>query len=250
MSLKKVLDNPLYAHVVPFVVFMLFTSLPDLFRIDNEQLPWYRHSPEQWVYPLQTTVVGALLFAFRKHYTLAPWKHLGLATLLGLMGIGIWILPAWGYSQLEARGVSVPEWAEWLGFAPRLDGFDPSFFQDQTGWYFAAVFMRFVRMVVIVALIEEIFWRGFLMKFLVRDDLERFHKAPFGVFSWKNYAIVTGLFMLVHHHTDWLGAFVFGSMMYYLAVKSKSLGACVVMHGVANLALGIYVMYTKQWGYW
>lgn len=250
MVLKKILDNPLYAHVVPFVVFMLFTSLPGWFLIENELAPWWRHSPEQWVYPLQTLVVGSLLWLFRKHYKFGPWKNLGLAAVLGLVGIVIWILPSWWNTQLLQQGVEVPEWAEWFGFAERLEGFDPSFFKEHTFWYASAIFMRFVRMVIIVALIEEIFWRSFLMRYLQVDESSRFTKAPFGVFSWKSFGIVTGLFMLVHHHTDWLGALVFGSLMYFLAVRSKSLGACVLMHAVANLALGLYVMWTKQWGYW
>jgi membrane protease YdiL (CAAX protease family) len=38
--------------------------------------------------------------------------------------------------------------------------------------------------------------------------------------------------------------------MYFVAVRTKSLGACVFMHAVGNLALGLYVMKTQQWGFW
>jgi hypothetical protein len=27
-------------------------------------------------------------------------------------------------------------------------------------------------------------------------------------------------------------------------------GACVIAHAVSNLVLGIYVMKTRQWGFW
>jgi hypothetical protein len=33
-------------------------------------------------------------------------------------------------------------------------------------------------------------------------------------------------------------------------VRTKSLGACVVAHAVTNLGLGIYIMVTRQWGFW
>jgi hypothetical protein len=38
--------------------------------------------------------------------------------------------------------------------------------------------------------------------------------------------------------------------MNFLCVRTKSLGACVWMHAVANLLLGFYVMKTRQWGFW
>ena len=56
--------------------------------------------------------------------------------------------------------------------------------------------------------------------------------------------------MAAHAPVDWTGALGFGTLMYVLAVRSKSLGACVVMHAVANLLLGLYVMWTRQWGFW
>ena len=46
------------------------------------------------------------------------------------------------------------------------------------------------------------------------------------------------------------GALVFGSLMYFLCIRSKSLAACASMHAVANLLLGIYVLKTRQWGFW
>jgi membrane protease YdiL (CAAX protease family) len=56
--------------------------------------------------------------------------------------------------------------------------------------------------------------------------------------------------MLIHNTSDWPGAFVWGSLMYFLAVRTKSLGACIVMHAVGNLLLGLYVMKTGLWGFW
>ena len=36
----------------------------------------------------------------------------------------------------------------------------------------------------------------------------------------------------------------------WVAIRTKSLFACVICHAVANLLLGIYVTLTQQWGYW
>jgi uncharacterized protein len=115
--------------------------------------------------------------------------------------------------------------------------------------YWTTTLLRLLRMTLIVPLVEEIFWRGFLMRFVQAGE-RSFLRVPFGQHSWPAFAIVTVAFMLIHNTPDYLGALVFGSLMYWLAVKTKSLGACVLMHAVANLLLGIYVLRTGLWGFW
>lgn len=253
-------ESSLLAHVVPFVVFMVFTELPSIFKIENEELPWYTFSPEQWIYPLQTIVVLLLLAFFWGQYRFAPCRGVGWAVLLAVLGIACWILPSMFYHQLgvadwPVRNISVPmviddkpAW-ELLGLGERLEGFDPSFFREQSFWYWSAVVMRFVRMVVVVALIEEIFWRGFLQRYII-DPQKPFTEIPFGTHSWKAYWVTTLAFTLVHSHIDWLACLIYGSLTYWLCIRTKSLLACVVMHGVANLLLGLYTLQTEQWGFW
>jgi CAAX prenyl protease-like protein len=108
---------------------------------------------------------------------------------------------------------------------------------------------RFVRLVVVVPLVEEIFWRGFLMRWLIDPD-RPFTATPFGTYAPRAVALTTAAFMLAHAPSDWFGALVFGLAMAWLAVRTKSLAACVAMHAVANLALGVYVMATRSWGFW
>lgn len=241
--------SPAAAHVAPLAVFLAISSLVPALAVENTALPWWRHAPEQWVYPSQTLIVGVLLLMLREHYTLGPVRGLLLAAIFGGVGIIWWCLPAFAWQKLSASGVQVPEWCGWLGFAERKDGFDPGLFKDHAFWYAAALVMRFVRMVVVVPFVEEIFWRGFLMR-CVQADGGDFQRIPFGRHSWPAFAITTLGFVLVHDKTDWLGALGFGSLMYLLAVRTKSLAACVLMHAVANLLLGVYVVSTKQWGFW
>lgn len=241
--------TPGLAHTAPLAVFMLMSAFVPVLAVENTMLPWWRHAPEQWVYPVQTLVAGALLLLFRRHYTFTPVRGLLPAFVLGVVGIAWWCLPALVWRNLHDIGIAVPEWAGWLGLAERRDGFDPSFFREHTFWYVAALAMRFTRMVIIVPLVEEIFWRGFLMRYVQAGD-GAFQRIPFGRHSWRAFAITTGAFMLVHDRTDWVGALGFGSLMYLLAVRTKSLASCVVMHAVANLLLGIYVLKTQQWGFW
>ena len=56
--------------------------------------------------------------------------------------------------------------------------------------------------------------------------------------------------MLIHSPSDYFGAYIYGSITYFVAVKTKSLCACIIMHAVANFLLGCYVLKTENFGYW
>jgi CAAX prenyl protease-like protein len=241
--------SPSIAHVAPLAVFLVFTSLVPLFAVDNPMLPWWRRAPEQWIYPLQTLVVGALLWVWRREYTFKPVRGVALAALFGLAGFLWWCFPAWAGQKLESSGTAIPSWAEWLGFVMRTTGFDPDNFAEYPRWHACVIFARFLRLVWVVPFAEEIFWRGFLMRYVQADGGD-FERIPFGRHSWPAFAITTVAFTFVHGPSDWLGALGFGSLMYFLAVRTKSLAACIAMHAVTNLLLGVYVMATRQWGFW
>jgi len=247
--LSRLRSSATAAYVLPLLLFTLMGSLPGTFRVENSELPWHIRAPEHWVYPLQTLLCAAVLVFFRHHYVFKPWRGLGLATLLGIVGIAVWVAPAMLRESLIQHGHAAASWWPCLGMAERLKGFDPTIAQDSTLWFSLVVGMRFARMVLVVPFVEELFWRGFLMRYLLTED-GRFERVAFGTHRWKIFWIVTVAVMLIHNSEDYLGAFVWGSLMYLVAVRTRSLGACVFMHAVGNLALGLYVMKTQQWGFW
>jgi hypothetical protein len=203
-------------------------------------------APAQWVFPLQTLLTLGVLVCFRQHYDLRPFHGLVLAALAGTLGIVIWIAPGFLFRFFDMNDSLL----KYLGFDRRLDGFDPGLVAAHNrSLYYSVVAMRFVRLVVVVPLAEEIFWRGFLMRYLADLDGD-FWKVPFGTHHWRSFMIVTGMFTMAHASIDYAAAIAFGSLMYWLAVRTKSLAACVLAHAVANLILGVYVMVTQQWGYW
>ncbi len=246
----KIRTNVTAAHIAPLAVFLLLTSLVPLIAVENPELPWWRSAPEHWIYPLQTLVCGGVLAFFWRNYTFRPARGFVLATVLGCrrhcdldsarMALHDRRSRAWGEASLESRC-----------WDTRRDSRDstPRFSSSRRFGYAAVIGFRFLRLVVVVPLVEEIFWRGFLMRYVVAGS-RPFERVPFGQHSWKAFGVTTAAFMLVHAKEDWLGALVFGSLMYFLCVRSKSLAACVWMHAVANLLLGIYVLKTRQWGFW
>lgn len=255
-TLAEIRNDRTLAHVVPLAVFMVLTFpylfIGDLIEWKHPDAPWWRHYPDHWIYPLQSLICLGLLLFFRKNYELKRGRGIGFGAVMGVVGIGLWILPTHLHMALGLEGEQEGV-LKWLGVMPREDGFDPQELADKfggsAGVYWTTLVLRFFRAVVIVSLVEEIFWRGFLMRFLLDPDRD-YWKVPFGKPAWISYGVVTGAFILVHQPVDYLGALVFGSLMYWVAVRTKSLMACVVMHGVANLLMGLYAMHFGKYGLW
>jgi len=211
-------------YCAPFVLFLLLLACIDPLQrlgISNSQY---------WVFPLQVLLCGGLVFLWRRQYPLARPQGIVLTVGVALLTLGLWISP-------QAL----------FGMPPRLDGFNPEVFAPGSTAYWATVILRFARLVVVVPLVEEIFWRGFLLRYLIRED---FTHVPFGAFSWLSFGLVTLLFALEHQPADYPAALCTGALYNLLAIRTRSLSACILAHAITNLLLGCYVMATRQWGFW
>lgn len=252
MSLNKIRDDRTLAYVLPLVLFMvvggILTALMGALFEKHELDPWWKSAPEHWIYPVQTLVTAGVLLFWWRHYEL-QWstRSVLIGAMMGVVGISLWILPTQMYEWMELEGEPTG-WLKRLGVMPRREGFDPGIFESPAGWWAATLF-RFLRAVVIVALVEELLWRGFLMRFLLKPDGD-YWKIPFGTASWRSFLVVGLLVVLVHQPVDYAGALVWGTLMYGVAVWTKSLLACVVMHGVGNFLMGWYALAFEKFGLW
>ena len=217
----------LWAYAGPFGVFALLLALPGL--VGHPPPPAL--GPEFWVYPLQTLVCGAMLFHFRHEY---PRAFGPVAAVWGIVaGLAVFVL----WVSPQAFFHAAPRVGE--GFNPMLAG---------TGWFCTAtVAWRFARLVIVVPLVEEIFWRGFLLRYLIKEE---FLALPFGAWTPLSFAVTTIGFTLEHTRPDWPTALITGILYNLVAIRTRSLPACVLAHALTNLCLGIYVMQTRQWGFW
>lgn len=240
------------AHVIPFAVFMVFMILlqgvSSWIEWKHPDAPWWRQDPAQLIYPIQTLVVLGILIFYWKCYRFDwSWKWSAVGVIFGAIGIGFWLLPTTLYDAWGITG-KTDGWLEFFGVSARKDGFNPGIFEDPAA-YAASVSMRFLRAAVIVAFLEEIFWRGFVMR-IICDWEGNYWKQPFGRANWLSYLVVTGLFVAAHGADDRVAAFIYGSLTYLLCIWSKNLGACVVMHATANFLMGCYIMAYQKYGLW
>jgi CAAX prenyl protease-like protein len=220
--------HKLAAYTLPMLTFLLLLGLNDLLKKMGSG--FWLQSAQYWLYPAQTIVCGSLLIFFRREYSFHRLARIPFTIAIALVVFVLWIAPQ-----------------EFFGFAPRLTGFDPGVFSGTPTAYWATVVMRFLRLVVVVPLVEEIFWRGFLLRYLVG---ERFFTVPFGTFSWLSFSVVTVMFSLGHSVPDLVAALVTGALYNFVAYRTKSLASCVLAHAVTNLVLGLWIMRTGQWGFW
>ncbi len=218
-------DTPLYRTCVyPFVLFLGFNLLLAAvsgLQWEHPAAPWWQREPRMWLYPVQTLVCAAYLWHVRRRITWDwAWKPCLLGALLGGIGIAIWLVP---YVA---------------GWVPAEGGFCP---EEVFGAGHPAVVaeyaFRFARAVLVVPLVEELFWRGFLMRWCVNREFPQ--QVPLGTPGWLGYVVTTVCFVSIHTPQDYVGAFVFGTLAYWLVVKTRRLMPAVTMHAVANLIMGI-----------
>lgn len=208
------------AYIAPFATLLVLMAATDLFPL----------SVRHWSFLVQAIVCGVLLIRFWSVYKFEIPKRVVFTFVTAILMLILWVSP-----QMIFR-------LHW-----RFIGFDPTVFRNTPALYYTVVTVRFIRLAVIVPFVEEIFWRGFLLRYLIREDFE---SVPPGTFTWFSFAVVTGLFCLEHKPADYAAAILSGALFNFIYYRTRSLSSCVLAHAVANFLLGVYIMRTGQWGFW
>lgn len=218
----------LAAFTLPMGVFLAALVLISLLKRVGGA--FWLERPEYWLYPLQTLACAALLYWYWGEYGLQKPRGLFVTFTIAVIVFVLWISP---------QAV--------FGFPARTEGYNPYALTVSPPLWWALLAFRFLRLVIVVPLVEEIFWRGFLLRYFIN---ERFVSVPIGAFSWLSFTVVTVGFMLVHSTPDWPAAVVTGALYNFIAYRTKSLSSCVIAHALTNLFLGHWIMHTGQWGFW
>ena len=205
-------------------------------------------------YVAKAAVVAVMLYLFWPQYSRIRWNGWWLGVIVGVVGIfqwvgmQLWLQRAW---PGVVEGMTwIPETArQWLAnhFKPGEDVFDPTKVFASPAALYAWYAVRIAGAVLVVPVMEELFWRDFLWRTIISPN--DFKLADVGEWDPTAFAVVCVAFSFVHGNW-WLTSIVWAAMVGGLLVYTKSLGACIVAHAVTNLLLAAYVLYSRDWAFW
>ena len=214
-------------RLLPFIVYILLLALNDTFVT---ALAWV-HLDAKWAYVFRIVVVLGLLIYFWKDYIelkVSPkLSDFFYATVAGGLVFMIWIFP----------------YPAWLGASDSVS-FNP-LADDNKIASFAWMSIRLLGAAMVVPIMEELFWRSFMMRWFDKDDF--MSVAPERV---SGFAFLGSSLLFASEHHLWLAGLFAGLVYGELYKNYKNLWVPVFAHAVTNGLLGVWVITTQSWHYW
>lgn len=212
------------AYIAPFLAFVGIMALERVVPL-----------PPQWLYAVRFALVCAVIAGVSWPYLSfrpsAPLASIGI----GLAVFAIWIAPdlLFGYRH------------HWL-FENSITGSATSSFSPHLKSNLGFMLLRSLSSAILVPILEELFWRGWMMRWLIDMD---FQKVPLGKYVPSAFWVVALLFAS-EHGPYWEVGLAAGVIYNWWIVRTRNLADCILAHGVTNAVLAGYVLLTGQWQYW
>ena len=217
--------NPTVRHVGPFVTFLVLLVL-----LRNLPLP---------------DLLGQVLFvsamAVVIYFVAWPVVDLKIQRLGSTLGIGVLVFLIWvAPDQLSSNYRHL-----WL-FDNSIVGHPTSGLSSIAQAQPAVLFFRALRATLIVPVVEELFWRAWLMRWLISP---KFEEVPLGTWSAQSFWIVAVMFAS-EHGSYWDVGLIAGIVYNWWMLRTRSLGDLILAHAVTNGCLCAYVIAFGKWQYW
>jgi uncharacterized protein len=217
--------NAALPRLLPFATYIAFIVLADVL----ERLGTHA-STLRWLYPTKIALVLAMLLAWRRHYQelqAAPTR----GNILAATGVGVVVFLLWIVLNAEWMKMGAPA------------AFDPADGSGRIDWRLVAI--RAAGAALVVPLMEELFWRSFLLRWLRQRDFLSLRPARAGLRAATVSILLFGI-----EHSLWLAGIVAGIAYTLLYMRSETLWTPVLGHAVTNGLLAAWVMATGSWIYW
>ena len=212
-------------YVVPFAVFLGFLALQPLVDLPPvvEQFLWF-------------TGMAALIAIVARpalDFRVQQWTG---TILLGLGVFVLWIAPDLLFPGYRSH---------WL-LSNSITGSVAAGLPESERSNLAVLVLRGMRAALIVPIVEELFWRAWLMRWLIRPE---FFTVALGTYTPRAFWIVAILFA-VEHGPFWDVGLACGILYNWWMVRTRSLGDLILAHGITNACLSVYVVAAGKWEYW
>jgi CAAX prenyl protease-like protein len=218
-------DRDAWPRILPFALYMFFIFVEDMAAragVDAASL--------RYLYPVKIGVVlGALLVLWRRYTELKVsigLRETALAVLAGVVVLVLWVNLDFGWMTM----------GESAGYDPRGPG-------GAINWPLVAV--RLLGAALVVPVMEELFWRSFLLRWIDQPD---FLNASHTKIKYRGFIVSVLLFGI--EHNLWFAGVVAGVVYSLLYLRKGNLWSAIVAHAVTNGLLGVFIIYTEQWTYW
>jgi CAAX prenyl protease-like protein len=225
------------ARILPFAIYLSFLAVAQIVSwvsgSNESQSDWASHV-DVWLYPIKTAAVLALLIYFWPQYRELKDKVVNgpaeavLTVTVGLLVYLGWVRMDWSWA-MQGDGTAT--------------GYDP--FRAGTGIGIVLAGIRIFGASVVVPIMEELFWRSFMIRYLISSKFDSIALGTFSLFSFAATVVLFGL-----EHDLWLAGMMAGAAYTGLLYYTKRLWPCILAHTVTNFALGVHVLVTGEWRWW
>jgi uncharacterized protein len=241
-SVRRFLRSPVKVRALPYILFVLPINLGGLFELDSHF----------WIYVGRTVLGAGLILVMwplvkEMRYALS-WE----AVVVGVAVFVMWVAidPLYPHTSLllEAIGTYARELG--LGFSfgsgrtsPSWNPFASAGDGTALAWFFVTV--RVLGSSLVVPPLEEVFFRSFLYRSIVKAD---FQSVSWTYFSWRAMLITAVLFGFIHD--AWLSGILCAVCYQWLVIRKNRLGDAITAHAITNWLLGIWIVWNGAWSLW
>lgn len=219
--------QPWLPRALPFALFIAALALRGLLEAPLEAAGFATH----WLYALQVLVAGVALVFFWRGYTELA-RPPALSAVLLSVGAGAIVFVLW---------ITLTQ--PWMRIGEPVASFVPVDADGALLW--PQILLRATGAALVVPLIEELFWRSLLMRWLDRRDF--LSVSPRHV---SLYALVLSSAVFALEHDLWLAGIVAGLVYGLVYMRTANLWNAVIAHAVTNLMLAAWVVQQRRWEFW
>ncbi|GAB2882878.1 hypothetical protein GCM10027046_09060 [Uliginosibacterium flavum] len=217
------------ARALPFALYIVFLVLRE------PVATWFGPSAAAWLYAAQIAVVLAALAIYWGDYVELRlprnlWARLRATDIALVLVVGLGVFFAW-------INLDVP----WLSLNAGAAAASPLPGND-LDWLWIGV--RIAGAALVVPVMEELFWRSFILRWLEAQDFLSIDPRNVSLFAILLSSLAFGL-----EHSLWFAGLLAG-LAYAWLYRRGSLWLAIAAHGVTNLALGVWVVSSGQWQFW
>lgn len=186
----------------------------------------------RWLYATRSAITALVLAVLWRRYSeLRQTNPSSAAAWLLGVGAGVAVFVLWITLDFTPLVMGEPG----NPFDPTVDG--------RIHWGFALT--RLAGAALVVPVMEELFWRSFLMRWLEKPS---FLEVEPGAVGWKPLLMTSVVFAL--EHRLWFAGLLAGLIYGELYRRTGSLRIVILAHALTNALLGVYVLRTGSWGFW